>query len=462
MSIRWRTVLAVDHCPRACEVYRANVPECERVECGDVGPLVAAMPAADVILGGPPCQPYSLAGKGLGTSDARDCVPDFCAAVEAVRPRMFLMEEVAAFAELEKFQPVLRSTFARLSRAGDDGYDVQMRVLDAVDFGVPQFRRRAWLWGIRRDLVDVIRRRRWPMRTHVDPATLPETGMFGPGFGPRELPWVTVGQALGLDGEIRRPRQTGAREVVGVGEPSSTIGATRADEHYSIRRARSASVVRRDHPACEPCPTITNGGDGSGGILRIKSHADPARVISEPASTLRSGGDGHDGCRVELYRWSDAMLEKHPPATPATPAPTVQAKWAKGDAEGLISAQGAASPSPTIVGGAKDTGGPEPVFNRTRAGFVRRLTPDECARLQSLPDSFVWPAAVAKTHRYRIIGNGWASLMAKRMSEALRAADPDAVTVVDLFCGGGCGAVGWHGRAWEYDAEATTSGRGCA
>jgi site-specific DNA-cytosine methylase len=66
-----------------------------------------------------------------------------------------------------------------------------------------------------------------------------------------------------------------------------------------------------------------------------------------------------------------------------------------------------------------------------------------------MPDGFLWPESSKKTHRYRIIGNGWASLMAKRMSEAFRAADPESRTVIDLFCGGGCGAVGWHGRAWE-------------
>jgi len=52
-----------------------------------VADMLGALPYADVVLGGPPCQPYSSAGKRLGVDDARDCVPDFCAAIEAVRPR---------------------------------------------------------------------------------------------------------------------------------------------------------------------------------------------------------------------------------------------------------------------------------------------------------------------------------------------------------------------------------------
>jgi site-specific DNA-cytosine methylase len=77
-----------------------------------------------------------------------------------------------------------------------------------------------------------------------------------------------------------------------------------------------------------------------------------------------------------------------------------------------------------------------------------------------MPDGFIWPASVPKTARYRIIGNGWASLMARRMSEALAAADPESRTVIDLFCGGGVGAVGWHRRAWESVCTRTAHERG--
>jgi len=398
-----RTILAIDHDAKACEVYRANVPGAT-VVCGEVRDLIGDLPAADVILGGPPCQPYSSAGKQGGENDARDCVPDFCAAVEKVRPRMFLMEEVDAFAEQAKFQPVLRRTFKRLT---DAGYDVELRVLDAVNFGVPQFRNRAWLWGVRKDLPWVLRHRKWPTPTHCDPALLAQGSMFGCDL----KPWVTVGDALGLN----------------VHEPCSTLVGGSRESHTN-----GTSIVR------EPMRSM------------IQSHADPARTIHAPAPApaLRSGGDGHDGCcvRVHEYRWSDAMREKHPPASPA---PTVQAKWHKGGAEGLVTVSTKQKRTTRGV----DEPATELASDSRHALSVRRLTPTECARLQSMPDDFVWPESVAKTHRYRIIGNGWASLMAKRMSEALRAADPAIRTAIDLFCGGGCGAVGWHGRAWEHTPE---------
>jgi site-specific DNA-cytosine methylase len=106
-------------------------------------------------------------------------------------------------------------------------------------------------------------------------------------------------------------------------------------------------------------------------------------------------------------------------------------------------------PCPTISAGSH-CGGPEPVNNRKREGFIRRLTPLECFRIQSGPDDFIWPKGITKTAMYRVVGNGWASGMAARMSAALAMADKRARTVIDLFCGGGLGACGWHGRYWSY------------
>lgn len=495
---RWRTILAVDADARACAVYRANIDT--EVVCGRVGDT--PLPAADVVTGGPPCQPYSQSGKRQGADDERDGIPEFIDAVGKVRPRMFLMEQVPGFASLDG-GAVMHRTVRALEALG---YGVDMRQLDAVSFGVPQFRERLWFWGVRRDL-DIVRR--WPVPTHMDPK------LRGDLFGADLPPWVTVGEALGLENGT-----TGAREFAGSDEPSSSLTATRAGEHCVLHRPRGASVVRRDHPVDEPCPTLTHGASGSGAVLRIIGGGSNPRapgdarterdITDEPSTTI--------GCiagNALPYRWSDAMLAKHPPAVPGEPCPTILGKSYKGGAEGLLSVDGRPwesrhpvaepdapaptvrprsprdggrcvenvvrvypghtgneptapaktlkagahgvpggenavwLPSPTINTGVKSSGGPEPINHRHSRGWCRRLTPDECARLMSMPDDFRWPEGTTKTARYMVIGNGWASLMAKRMSEALAMADPESRTVVDLFCGGGVGAVGWHGRAWE-------------
>ena len=65
--------------------------------------------------------------------------------------------------------------------------------------------------------------------------------------------------------------------------------------------------------------------------IEIKTTRD---IADEPSQTLVGHWQGHQQPEVHSYRWSDAMLQKHPPASPASPAPTVQAKWFKGGAEG--------------------------------------------------------------------------------------------------------------------------------
>lgn len=146
---------------------------------------------------------------------------------------------------------------------------------------------------------------------------------------------------------------------------------------------------------------------------------------------------------VKDYPWSEEMYAKHPPAQPAQ---TILGKFYKGGAEGLIeqpSADGLPNlPTHTIFG--------EPVkWIRKGEKWMRRLSPRECARLQGVPDDFVWPAGVSKSAMYRIVGNGWACPMARALSECFAAADPESRTVIDLYCGGGLGACGWHGRAWR-------------
>ncbi len=412
--MNWQTVMAVDFDSAAIGTYRANFPNVD-ARYGTVADLIPEMPAADVIIGGPPCQPFSEAGDNKGEDDARDGIPDFCSAVAAVRPRMFLMENVRGLLNANH----LRYFGNVLKRLESLGYVVEYRVFDAVQFGVPQFRGRVWVWGIRADLYNDGIRHLWPTPTHCWPPQ--EEGLFGVHS---LLPGVTVGQALELEGQIFRHRGSKWGE-------------------------------RRAHTSGEPAPTVL-GGSGDGGSTGAM-----------------------------YYRWSDAMRTKHPPMVPWATAPTVQAKWHKGGAEGLIQivddphhpphtldapaytlrSGGAGhgmpnlylavdstlnSPSPTISAGSH-TGGPEPINNRIRAGFVRRLLPDECARLQSVHDGFRWPDGISKTAKYRVIGNGWASRMGAVFADAFHAADPESRTVIDLFCGGGLGAVGWHGRYWKYE-----------
>lgn len=98
----------------------------------------------DVVIGGPPCQPYSHGGLRMGITDSRDGIPAFIRAVEEIRPRAFLMENVPGLA-VGSARKVLEQAIAAMRALG---YVVEHRVLRAADFGVSQKRQRLFVQGV--------------------------------------------------------------------------------------------------------------------------------------------------------------------------------------------------------------------------------------------------------------------------------------------------------------------------
>ncbi|MBR2807518.1 MAG: DNA cytosine methyltransferase, partial [Oscillospiraceae bacterium] len=146
-----------------------------------------------LICGGPPCQPFSTAGKRLGINDPRGSLfMDFIRMIDYIRPRFFIMENVKGImsaplkhvpgAERDESDPdqklgtvldVILSEFNKL------GYKTVYGILDAVNYGVPQFRERFVLIGSR-DHEDIF----LPVPTHFQMHQNPECR------------WRTVGEVI--------------------------------------------------------------------------------------------------------------------------------------------------------------------------------------------------------------------------------------------------------------------------
>jgi len=147
-----RIVAAADNDPVAVDTYRRNLGD--HVICGAIEELSAAdlMARAGIakgecmlLAGGPPCQGFSLQRRGDREDIRNALVLEFVRMVEEIRPQFFLMENVGAL--LSKHgKPFLREFSLRASRLD---YVIHMELLDAVDFGVPQRRKRALLIGER-------------------------------------------------------------------------------------------------------------------------------------------------------------------------------------------------------------------------------------------------------------------------------------------------------------------------
>lgn len=100
------------------------------------------LPKADVIIGGPPCQPFSVRGHQLGLKDSRDGFPTFIAAVARIRPKIWVFENVRGLMYrngwyLDQVLDALR----------DLGYVVEAQLLNAKHYGVPQNRERVIVVG---------------------------------------------------------------------------------------------------------------------------------------------------------------------------------------------------------------------------------------------------------------------------------------------------------------------------
>lgn len=98
----------------------------------------------DVIHGGPPCQPFSIAGQRRGPLDKRDMWPEFSRAIDELKPQAFVAENVPGLLD-KKFGRYVDSSI--IKRLGD--YTIKIFSLNTSDFGVPQQRTRIFFVGFK-------------------------------------------------------------------------------------------------------------------------------------------------------------------------------------------------------------------------------------------------------------------------------------------------------------------------
>lgn len=134
-----------------CDCLRRNRPSWN-VQCMDVRSFDGTPYSGkiDLLAGGVPCPPFSIAGKQLGQDDERDMFPQMLRLVGEINPRTVMIENVRGFLG-SAFDGYRQSIFERLNKMG---YSLHVSLLNASDYGVPQLRPRAIIVGIRNDLFD--------------------------------------------------------------------------------------------------------------------------------------------------------------------------------------------------------------------------------------------------------------------------------------------------------------------
>lgn len=214
--------VAVDSDPRCVRTLRANRPQWPLVDADINSPQATSARLlrragfgagdADVLVGGPPCQPFSKAGywasgevKGLDDPRA-GTIEAFLRVLRDIQPRVFLLENVPgiAFSQKDEGLVYLRRSIDRINRRLGTQYSFSVQLLNAVEFGVPQRRRRVFVVGCR-DGTDF----RFPSPTHLagtpgSDGTLvglgdPDSRAGSGGLRPTLTAWDAIGDLEGDD-----------------------------------------------------------------------------------------------------------------------------------------------------------------------------------------------------------------------------------------------------------------------
>lgn len=143
----FKTIWANDFAPDACKTHEKW--STARVVCGDVAKIDASeIPAADIMLGGFPCQGFSLSGPRKIDDSRNALYKHYVRIVKAKKPLMFVGENVKGLLTMGGGS-IIDAIVAEFS---DCGYDVHYKLLNAKDYEVPEDRERVIIVGFRKDL----------------------------------------------------------------------------------------------------------------------------------------------------------------------------------------------------------------------------------------------------------------------------------------------------------------------
>ena len=243
--------------PVIVDTYNRNlVGECNLVKL-EVG---FNYPYADIVIGGPPCQPFSVRGKQQGILDSRDGFPIFIDAIRRIQPKVLLFENVRNLAFSHRWYLDLI-----LDGLRNLGYIVDFQCLNAVEYGVPQNRERIFVVG------------------HKATFRFPD----------KELSKVTVGDAIG---ETMNKVVEGCHFLT----PSQ-------DKYIAEYEKKSACINPRDLYADRPARTITcrNLAGATSDMQRVRlPDGRRRRIVQREAARLQSFPDWFEFCGNESQQFN--------------------------------------------------------------------------------------------------------------------------------------------------------------
>ncbi len=212
----------------------------------------AEIPDCDIVIGGFPCQGFSVANTGRHEDDERNKL--YLEMIRVIRdkhPRFFLAENVKGILSLGKgqvFKNILHD-FESLH------YRVQYKLMNAADYGVPQTRMRVIIIGVRDDLGCAYD---FPEPTHSKDENL------------YTLPWVSVGEAL--------------KDLADPDKPNNLPNHVYSKYKLNFNGYLGHRPISPDTPA----PTVTARGDARGGVVILPHPDGKRRMTCRELATIQS------------------------------------------------------------------------------------------------------------------------------------------------------------------------------
>lgn len=241
----------------ASETYNKNlVGDCHTTKL-DVG---FDYPAADIIIGGPPCQPFSVRGNQQGINDARDGFPIFIDAVRRLKPCVFMFENVRnlMFSHMWYLELIIEELHSL-------GYSMEYKCINAVQYGVPQNRERLVVVG------------------HKSTFSYPQ----------KQNAVVTVGDAIG--------------DLMYTTPEESKFLTSSQDEYIAKYEAASSCRVPRDLYPDKPARTLTcrNLAGATSDMQRVRlQDGRRRRLLHQEAARLQSFPDWFEFAGNETQRFN--------------------------------------------------------------------------------------------------------------------------------------------------------------
>lgn len=427
----------IDQFPSAVLACRyPEVPNLGDITKVDWSQFVEHYGAADLVVGGSPCQSFSIAGRREGLEGASGLMWEYVRAIRELRPRWLVWENVPGALSSsggEDFRCLLESL-------DELGYCLAWRVLDAQYFGVAQRRRRVFLVGSLGstracEVLFEPESLRWDhpsSRAKRQALTRAiGSGARGADAGPDCLtPWdgqcSRVYRADGCWPTLdARTRSGGDGRAVALDFNPTASRLRYADEDVSqTLTARMGTGGNQVPLVQEVTAFLPNAGGKAGGIAYERELSPTLKTEHNPAVLCASNRGPRSSIGVDVSPSLMASDDKNPnvvlcatdsgsnAAIGEDLAPTLTAHDAK-SASYVFSAKNAASAGLSV---SSDT---SPTLSATKQpavsgdGTVRRLMPVECERLQGFPDSWSDVPYKGKDHapdspRYKALGNSMA------------------------------------------------------